>query len=113
VSSVQYVDTDGVTQTAAASVYQVSTEDEPAWIEEAYGQSWPSTRATSDSVIITYTAGYGAAGSSVPAAIRQAMLLMVGQWYENREPVVIGTIQSKLSFTVDSLLEPYRVGFIW
>jgi uncharacterized phiE125 gp8 family phage protein len=34
-------------------------------------------------------AGYGNDWPSVPAAIRQAMLLMVGHYYENREQVLL------------------------
>ena len=53
---------------------------------------------------ITFTAGYGAP-TDVPAAIRQAMLLLVTQWYEHRQ--VTGTA-SALPFAVEALLAPYR-----
>ena len=55
-------------------------------------------------VAITFTAGYGAP-ADVPAAIRQAMLLLVTQWYEHRQ--VTGT-GSTLPFAVEALLAPYR-----
>lgn len=61
-------------------------------------------------VIVTYTAGYGTAGSAVPAAIRQWMLLQIGQWYEHREGVAVvgaASIPQQLPF-VDALLSPYR-----
>lgn len=104
VSSVQYVDGNGTTQTLSSTLYRVDSASRPARIEPAYGQIWPSTRDVSNAAIVTYTAGYGAAGSAVPAAIRQAMLLAIGHWYRNREEVVTGTIATKLPETVEVLL---------
>lgn len=56
------------------------------------------------SAAITFTAGYGAP-ADVPAAIRQAMLLLVTQWYEHRQVTGTGTA---LPFAVEALLAPYR-----
>lgn len=53
---------------------------------------------------ITFTAGYGAP-AEVPAAIRQAMLLLVTQWYEHRQVTGTGTA---LPFAVEALLAPHR-----
>ena len=53
---------------------------------------------------ITFTAGYGAP-TDVPAAIRQAMLLLVTQWYEYRQVTGAG---AALPFAVEALLAPYR-----
>lgn len=53
---------------------------------------------------ITFTAGYGAP-ADVPAAIRQAMLLLVTQWYEHRQVTGAGTT---LPFAVEALLAPHR-----
>lgn len=67
--------------------------------------SWGGT------VVVTYTAGYGAGGSAVPAALKQWMLLQIGQWYENREGVAVvgaASVPQRLPF-VDALLSPYRI----
>ena len=56
---------------------------------------------------ITFTAGYGAP-ADVPAAIRQAMLLLIAHWYEHREAVSLGASPSALPMAVDALLAPYR-----
>jgi uncharacterized phiE125 gp8 family phage protein len=40
--------------------------------------------------------------------IRQAVLLLVGHWYENRATVNIGNITSIIPFTVDALIAPFR-----
>ncbi len=40
--------------------------------------------------------------------VKLALMLLVGHWYENREPVNVGNIVSTLPFGFESLLEPYR-----
>lgn len=44
----------------------------------------------------------------VPQAIKQAMLLLIGHWYENREAVNIGSAANEFPLAVDALLAPYR-----
>lgn len=44
----------------------------------------------------------------VPQGVRQALLLLVGHWFENREAVIVGTIASALPEAVDSLLWQHR-----
>lgn len=107
VTSVQYVDGNGDTQTWSSSLYVVDTADTPGNISLAYGESWPSTRAQKNAVTITYVAGYGAA-STVPDALKAAIKLLVGHYYVNREEAVTGTVVARLG-AVDALLAPYRV----
>jgi hypothetical protein len=45
----------------------------------------------------------------MPAAIKQALKLLIGHWYENRETVITGTISTALPFAAEALLAPYRV----
>lgn len=81
VESVQYVDTDGATQTLDASIYSVDDFDFRAKINLAYGQDWPDTRAQSNAVLVNATFG----NKQPPKRIQQAILLMASHWYENRE----------------------------
>lgn len=112
VSSVSYVDADGVTQTLDSAVYSVSAPagDNPpkAIIRLAYGQSWPAIRGDSGSVRIRYVAGYANA-AAVPAQLRAAVLLTVGHLYANREDVVVGTIASPLPRGAEALARPFRL----
>jgi hypothetical protein len=39
--------------------------------------------------------------------MRQAVLMLVAHWYENREAIVVGTISSEVSLGVNQLLSPY------
>lgn len=76
-------DNDGASHaTLASSAYNTDLDSMPAriWPEE----SWPDDRIASPAgVKITYTGGYQDT-ADVPKAIKQAMLLLIGDWYENR-----------------------------
>jgi len=111
VTFVTYVDTAGATQTLSAGLYQVVTGMVGGKIVPAYGASWPSTRCQSDAVTVRYVAGYGANSTSVPDAIRMAILLLVGHFYANREAAMVGVSVSELPFAVEALLNPYRAYF--
>ena len=58
ISSVQYVDGDGTTQTWSSSNYSIDAVSIPARLSPAYNVSYPSTRTQNNAVIITYIAGY-------------------------------------------------------
>jgi uncharacterized phiE125 gp8 family phage protein len=49
-------------------------------------------RGDENSVTITWSAGYGPSGQAVPATIKHMILLAVGHWYANREPVTQGSM---------------------
>lgn len=105
VTSVAYYDTAGASQTLAGTVYQTDFVSDPARILLADGQSWPTVDARANAVSITFVAGY----SSVPAAIKQACLLLIGDWYRGRENTLIGTNQPmEMPHAVTALLANYR-----
>lgn len=108
VTSIQYVDTDGATQTLSSAIYRVDAAAEPGRITPAFGEVWPATRAVTGAVIITFVAGFGAA-AAVPQTIKQAMLLAIGHWYEHAEEVITGTIVASTPMGFDALLWPNRV----
>lgn len=106
VTSVKYVDVDGVQQTMPALDYMVDTVSKPGWVIPV--TAWPSTKAVANAVEIRFVAGFGAASTDVPATIRSAILLLVGHWYENREAVLAqyegSATALPLPFAVDALL---------
>jgi len=108
VTSIVYIDENGASQTLATSVYDVDTTSKPGRVALAYNQTWPDIRGDIDSVSVVFVAGYGAE-SSVPDAIKSAILLLVGHWYANREDVVIGTIAGQLPNGAKALLSPYKL----
>lgn len=60
--------------------------------------------------VVTYTAGYAVGATAdewaAPEDIKQAVLLLVGHWFENREAVVVGASSSgELPLAVSALLD--------
>jgi hypothetical protein len=43
----------------------------------------------------------------VPAELRQAVALLVGHWYQNREAVITGTIATEVDLAYRSLVVDY------
>lgn len=104
VSSFQYADSNNSTQTFDANNYVVDTFNKPARLSLAYGKSWPTLYGNINDVTITYTAGYSTQPSGVPYQIRQAILMMVADSYDNREDYI-----KKLPTASEYLLDQYRV----
>jgi uncharacterized phiE125 gp8 family phage protein len=104
VTGITYIDMAGATQTLSSSVYKVDTQREPGRLGLAYNQTWPIARDEINAVAITFAAGYGASANDVPQTVKQAMLLLIGHWYENREAVNVGNITGVLALTVEALL---------
>lgn len=112
VTGVYYTPDGGSEQTFASSNYVVDTASEPGRVVLASSASWPGgTLKPANGVRVRFVAGYGAAGTAVPGPIKSAILLMVGDLYENREDTIIasGITIGKLPRGVEMLLMPYRV----
>ena len=87
VSHIKYIDGSGVQQTLDASLYDVNIANVVGLVYPAYNQSWPSVLSHRDVVEVEFIAGFGDDGDDVPAAIKQAICMMVAHWYENRQSV--------------------------
>ena len=110
VVSVTYLDTAGIEQTLATSVYRVITGGTSGgWITLEVGQTWPSVLDADDAVRLDAKAGFGANWNDVPPTIRHVILVLVAHWYEHRAPVNIGNINSQLALMVDEMVAPYRM----
>jgi uncharacterized phiE125 gp8 family phage protein len=104
ISSVDYVDSAGETQGVEAVRYYLTDSGE---ISLDYNKEWPSaTLRGPESIHITYSCGYGDS-AKVPQRIKQAILLLVGTWYENREGSTAGS-WNEIPFGVRELLWPLR-----
>jgi uncharacterized phiE125 gp8 family phage protein len=104
VESVEYFDTDNAEQTLDPAEYYVDTKSNPARLRPV--TAWPDIYARPNAITVTFTAGYGAS-PAVPLTIKQAMLLMVGDMFENREESIIGTSAAVLHVTAERLLRPF------
>jgi uncharacterized phiE125 gp8 family phage protein len=100
----------GPTSTYSTAEYRVDRNATPGAILPIYGSTWTPHRQDDNAISVTWWAGYGASGSSVPAAIRHAILMLVGHWYEFRTSVLTGSISKEVEFGVKSLLDSQRWG---
>lgn len=108
VTSIKYKDSAGTESTWADTNYIVDPDSFLGRVVLADGISWPTaTLYPAGGIRIQFVAGYGLA-ADVPQTTRQAMLLLIGHLYENREA---GTDRAltEIPFGVKSLLDMNRV----
>lgn len=109
VTSVKYYDEDDTEATMSSDDYIVDTDTEPGRIVLRNDASWPSTTLrAARGVIMRFVAGYGDDEEDVPMPIRNAIKLIVGHYYENREATAgVGNMQI-IPMGVDLLLWNYK-----
>jgi len=112
VASIVYTDVNNTNTIWNATEYQVDSTGFIGRIMPAYGYSWPATILRSMSGIkITYISGCGATAATVPSDIKHAMLLLIGELYENREDT--DSIEKiKVPWSVECLLGFNKVRYI-
>ena len=85
IGSVQYIDTDGATQTWSSSEYETDLDsDHASRLRPGPSYSWPSTGDYLAAARVTVTAGWDA--DDVPYTVRQALLFKIGALYGTRVP---------------------------
>ena len=109
VTSIKYLDADGVEQTLSASSYTVTTGDPVGFVQLKSDITVPVIKSEAGAVRIRFVSGYTAA-ANVPASLKQAVLLLASQWFENREPTAnpFNAFPSEIPYTVNALLNQYR-----
>lgn len=107
INSITYSDENNASQTLASSNYFADGSIKPARIYFAPDATIPSTYDKPNAVSVDFTLGFTAA-SQVPAPIKQAVLLMVGTYYETRQTVSDRTYK-EIPQSAEFLLMPYRV----
>lgn len=107
VTSVKYLDLNGVEQTLDPLDYVLDKDSEPGYVVPAYGKAWPSTYEQINAVRVRYVAGYGSDATSVPQNIKTWIRLHIEHYYRNRGAVVGGPVLP-LPYA-DGLLDSGRV----
>lgn len=116
VTSVKYTDSSNTeittftdTSTTTTNDYDVDTNSDPGKIVLEYGDTWPTvTLWPMNPIQIEFVCGYGDNATDVPAMIKQAMKLIIGDLHKIRETEIEGISVQKLK-TVESLLTPYKL----
>ena len=107
VTHVKYFDTDNTEQTLATSEYDVDTKIRPGRIYQSNDGDFPNTYDKPNAVEVEFVVGGDA--TDIPSTIVQAIYIIVGRYYENRQDVVLGTQVQELPLMVEHLLTPYRL----
>jgi uncharacterized phiE125 gp8 family phage protein len=108
IATVRVYDADDVAHTLDLQAFSLDKAAAPAIIAFA---PWalPMPGRLVAGIEIDIAVGYGDAPTDVPAALRQAIKLLVAHWYENRGLIAIGGTVTVLPASVAAILAPYRV----
>ena len=87
ITSIKYLDAVGIERTITNTLYALDDYGLRNWALPAAGTTWPATADVANAVKVRYQAG------SLPAAVRAALLLLVGHLYEHRE----NTVQTQIN----------------
>lgn len=112
IESVTWRDADGQISTVADTNYLLRTDASGSYVRFDDGYTFPTGLHESAAVAVTYVAGYpntegDTPASTVPAALKAAILLMVAHWFNNREAVSADGL-SEVPASAHALIAPYR-----
>lgn len=107
VTAVRVKDRFGIGQTIAPTGYMVDITSLPPRL--VWNGSVPHNPGVAAAGIeLDLTIGFGATGTSVPAPLKHAILMLTAHWYEHRDPVEIGMGQARIPDAISDLIQPFR-----
>lgn len=112
VTGVYYTPEGDSEQTYGAANYHVDVLSRVGRVVLEKNSAWPGDELqVVNGVRVEFVAGYGDEADDVPEEVRRAMLLIVGDLYENREETVgvQGLTLERLPFGMAALLADYRI----
>jgi uncharacterized phiE125 gp8 family phage protein len=110
VTHVKYYDSDNTLQTWNTSNYDTDLKGKPARITLANNATFPTVYDRTNAVEIKFVAGYASTSATgFPKQLLNAMYLIIGHLYENRQDVIVGSIVTEMKKGADSILRQYRI----
>ena len=106
---IEIYDADGVPETLDPAAYEIDKSSTPPRILRKRGFTWARPGLLAGGIHIDMSVGHGPATTDVPEPLRQAVRLMVADWYEHRQPVAFSGEGSIIPDNAMSLLAAYRV----
>ncbi|MBJ3774822.1 head-tail connector protein [Acuticoccus mangrovi] len=97
---------DGTPTVVSSDDYEVDSASAPGRLKFAAGRFW-GARAM-NGIEVDVTVGYGDP-EDVPAPLKQAVLLLIAYWFEEREAARVGAVTEPVTSGVAALLAPYRM----
>lgn len=108
VTSIAVLDESDAAHQLSPSDYLLDGNAVPARLVWRNPAGPPAPARPANGIEIAFVAGFGSSADNVPSPIRQALLLLVAHWYEQREPVAAGTGAMPIPTMISELLAPFR-----
>jgi uncharacterized phiE125 gp8 family phage protein len=99
-------DANGTAQAVGSSLYHVDATPDGARI--IFGAPPPNPGQAAAAIEIDILVGYGATPESVPEPLRQAIRMLVPDWYENRGDAGADDLANALPSSVRALVAPFQ-----
>lgn len=103
--TIEYIDADNITQELDEDTYKIELGAAPASI--IFNET-PGLGEAANPIIITYKAGEAVC----PAMLRVAVMTLAAHWYENREAVLVGTIQASALLQLEAILHMAGIPYL-
>ncbi|MEL7544087.1 MAG: head-tail connector protein [Pseudomonadota bacterium] len=106
---VRIVDREGSATVLPEEDYFLDAVSAPSRLARLASGVWPPPGRGINGIEIEFVAGFGDDVDDVPAPLRQALLMLVCDWYETRQPVDFSSAVSALPAAVAGLVAPWRL----
>ena len=108
VTSITYYDSDNTQQTWATSNYRYNEFSSPMGISLKVGKAYPTLADRKNAIEVTYKVGSSSA-SDISEQLKQAGLILIGNMYENRQEIIVGSSVGSIPMTARYLMNPYKI----
>ncbi|MEO1067392.1 MAG: hypothetical protein AAFW47_08430 [Pseudomonadota bacterium] len=106
VNAVTYRDASGSEQVLDPQSYFLASHVEPAQLVIRQAVNLPDTDPEIGAVWVDYGVGYGDR-NEIPGPLIDAIALLIGHRYENREAAIVGTISNELPLGYTAIMRDY------
>lgn len=107
-SEIRVYDAEGAATILSLAQFQPETKTMPARIHLPTTIAGMPVLRDRAAIEIDYVVGYGNDAADVPQDLRQALLMLVGYWFEHRDAVVIAGSGAVVPGGFDGLVASYR-----
>jgi uncharacterized phiE125 gp8 family phage protein len=110
IGSIKYTSAANITSTWPSTNYIANLANIPPRVAPVYAQFWPILALQTIGNCTIRTVNGWTDASIVPPDLKQAVLMLVADWYEDREDELVGVriVSVKVQRGIDELLAPYK-----
>jgi hypothetical protein len=109
VTTVKTFAEDDTATTMSADKYYVDTSRDPGRVVLRKGETWPIALRVANAIEVVYVAGYGNAGSDIPAPLKIGMMNHIAFMYDQRGDMKDYQQSMRMPPAIQSLYSSYKV----